>query len=396
MSAGSILLDYTVLERLARTPEMKNVIIGTGAPARDLRDKLLLLGLPVPFLVGDREDSEQGIRHYSAISKLEDPQSWRFILCCDLDEWTLIAPAQMEAFRLLGHASWNHPQVVRFCADTILYEQAGEYVTDAMNGNVVLREGKPYRIYGEEKEGVFRIHLLGLCQTGGVLQFTRESAPEQLQQLLDEAGFPCVVYAWSQPLNPIGNSISSLVRDLSPHQIDLLILYTGLVEQDPLRITTKNVLSTRVGTATSLQPFLLRAAAVHSGEISSGINHEIGLAALRAVQQRIFIALSRFHGYAFWDVVAPLTTILPQEQAKKLRGLSPGYLARQKRKIEEALAALDPRYTRDYTGLFAGVEDVRDMYTDSTHLSDQGNRLVAERFATEILQEFGGGRGVPQ
>ncbi len=107
----SMVLDSVTLARLADKPEYDNIVIGTGALARDMRKKLLLLGLNAPFLIGGHAEPEKGVRHYSEIANLGDPKRYRFILCCDTDEWELIAPAQTAAYAFLGISAENHPQV---------------------------------------------------------------------------------------------------------------------------------------------------------------------------------------------------------------------------------------------------------------------------------------------
>lgn len=385
----SIVLEYNLIERLTHDADIENIIIGTGALARDMRKKLQLLGLKAPFFIGDRSDDKNEIRHYSEIAGLGDPKQYRFIICCDIDEWTLIAPAQTAAYKFLGNAARNHPQVINFSAVPILHERAGKYITDSVNCDIILRDGRPYVVYGDENDkDSFRIHFLGFVQIGGILEFTRKSSPKLLHALLTQAGFNSTIYAWSQSRNPLGNNIMSFIRDVCFQKVDLLILYSGLVEQNPIRVVVKNGLSTRAGTVSS-NTFTVRVNNTYSGEISSGINHDINLTSLRQTQQRVFIALSRIYGFQFWDIIAPLSTILPEDQAIKFCGLSSGYLSKQKKRINEALNILDKQYTKDYTDTFIDVDDIYSMYADSMHLSDEGNRLVAERCASEILDTFG-------
>lgn len=91
----SMVLEYGMLVKLAKTPEIENIVIGTGTLACDMRKKLLLLGLKAPFMIGGVSDPERDIRHYSEIAGLGDPKQYRFIMCCDIDEWELMEPTQM-------------------------------------------------------------------------------------------------------------------------------------------------------------------------------------------------------------------------------------------------------------------------------------------------------------
>jgi hypothetical protein len=382
----SMVLDSGMLERLTAKPDYENIVIGTGAPARDLRTKLLLLGLRVPFLIGGRAEPEQGIRHYNEIAGLGDPKRYRFILCCDRDEWELMAPAQMAAYAFLGITAWNHPQVIKFSAIQVLWENAGDYITDAINCNTFLRDGHPYAVFGNGLADSLHIHILGSCQSGDLVRFSKDTVPKLLHSKLERAGLSSTIYAWGQPNNPVGDDIMRCIRDVCFHKCDLLIQYSG-ANVNPLHNVTKNALATTAGSVGVKHPFIWQCQSLDM-PASNGIDHDVDAFTLRKTQQRIFLALAKLHGFSFWDVLSPTSRILSGQQAMALKGRPPGYFFRQKQRKDMLLSVLDERYTKDYTEIFRDVDDIYAMFADSLHLSSEGNRLVAERFAADILEAF--------
>ena len=385
----SMVLKYNLIEKLAKNPDYENIIIGTGTLARDMRRKLVLMGLKAPYLVGEKSDQANDILHYSKIAELGSPDLYRFIICCDTDEWALIGDALQVIYKFLGHAVHNHPQVVRFSITNTLMEQAGKRIIDTANCNVYLGDNKPYVVFGDEDDGgSFNIHILGSCHAGGVCPFSRESYPEILSRLLIEAGFRTTVYSWGQVSTPVSDCIVSFIRDVCFYRADLVILYLA-DRYSPLSIAARNTLSSKAGTLAIKHPFITQLENTYNAKVSDGIDHDVTLQEIYTVQQRVFTAFSRLYGFTFWNIVPPTSVIIPEEQAVKLRGLSSGFLTRQRERKDEYLSVSNKEITKDYTDTFANVDDIFSMFIDEAHLSSAGNRLIAQRCAADILDAFG-------
>ncbi|MDR1203863.1 MAG: hypothetical protein LBL26_00055 [Peptococcaceae bacterium] len=386
MRRGFVIWE-NLLQRLAREPELENIILGTGVMARDLQTKLRLLSLKAPFLVGGSDDAENGIYHYSHIAELEPAERYRFIVCFDVDEWTLIAPAQSAVYSRLGVATYNHPRVIRLTGDSTLYERAGEFLIDAHIQNLFIRRDSPYAVYGNPGSGQFNIHIFGGCHASALFRYSQSAWPELLQNRLRECEFHTVVYAWGQPRESTADCLLQFLRDGINHKVDLLILEKSVNELDVLHVARYNLLPVREGSGVHEYIYQLRG--TYSGKIENGLKHNIDYTILWKTHHRVFSALAKRMGFTFWNIITSTGYSLPEEQARKLLGLSPGYLARKRKQKEAAISSVNGVCVKDYTDSFNGVDNIFEMYADISHLTDKGNEIIAERCAKDILQTFG-------
>ncbi|MDR1397715.1 MAG: hypothetical protein LBJ14_08290 [Desulfarculales bacterium] len=383
----SFVIFEDLLERLACRPELDNIILGTGVMARDLQIKLRLLNLKAPFLVGGSDDPEKGIYHYSRLAELESVERRRFIVCFDVDEWTLIAPAQAALYSRLAVTTSNHPLVIRLTSESIIYERAGEFFIDAHIQNLFTRHNRPYAVYGNPERRRFKIHIFGDCLESGLCRYPRFSWPELLRNRLRERGFAAVVYTWGQPGESSAECLLQFLRDGVNHKLDLLILGKNVTELDDLRNAHYNLLPVVQGIGA--HPYIAQWRAAYRGKTEEGLKHDIDAAVRWKMHHRIFLALARQMGFTFWNIIIPNAYSLPEAQALKLSGLSPGYLARRREQKEAAIASVNGVGVKDYTDSFSGVDNIFDMFADPVHLTDSGNEIIAERCARDILRTFG-------
>ncbi len=153
---------------------------------------------------------------------------------------------------------------------------------------------------------------------------------------------------------------------------------------NPLSAATKNALAARAGSISVKHP-LIRQCQSLGLPAGNGIDHDIDLFTLRKTQQKIFIALSKLYGFSFWDVLSPTGGILSEQQARSLKGTASGYFSREKERKDALLSVLDKRYTKDYSEIFWDADDIYSMFADAHHFSNEGNRIVAQRLASDIL-----------
>jgi hypothetical protein len=384
----SMVMDYGMLENLTKTPEYEHIIIGTEGLARDMQKKLTLLGLKVPYLVGANTDRENGILGYGDLAELGDPQKYKFIMCCDTSELNLQMVAQGAVYRFLGKAEVAHPQLFLFGLWDIRYESSKRF-TDSIAGNSFITDKRQYVVFGSpENTDDFHIHVLGTCYGCSIVRHSEHTFPKLLHDMLEESGFRNSVFDWAQPVHSVADNISKFIRDISFHRINLLILFLNAEATNPLSVVTKNALSTRAGSVINKPPFYTQYNPKNN-EVSNGINHMTDMTDIKIVQQKTLIALAKRHGFGFWDVVSPHPATLNNRQGKTLRGFTPGYLSRQRKRKDMLIASMDSRYTKDYSDTFAHVGDIGTLFMDYAHYSDDGNQLVAERFSADILNEFG-------
>ncbi|MDR1321140.1 MAG: hypothetical protein LBK56_06900 [Gracilibacteraceae bacterium] len=385
----SFVIWQNILERIASKPELENIILGTGSLARDLQNKLRLLNLKAPFLVGGRDDPGNGIRHYSRIAELEEAvERYRFIVCFDADEWALIAPAQSAVFQQLGIAAYNHPRVTRLTGDSMIYEQAGEFLTDANIQNLFVHDDRPYAIYGDQRENRFTIHLLGDCHASGLFRYTKRALPELLYERLRRKGFEVNIYAWGHPRESGADCLLQFLRDGIAYEANLVILEKNVIEFDALHVSRRNLLPIQAGTG--VHEYISQLRSSYTDEIGNGLDHDVEAAALWKTQHHVFLALAKQFGFTFWNIITPSGQSLPEDQARKLLNLSPGYLARRRKQKDAAVAAVKGECVKDYTDSFKDVDNIFEMYADISHLTDKGNEIIAKRCADDIVQAFGG------
>jgi hypothetical protein len=383
---NSFAIEQDILERLTKNPELENIILGTGAPAKDLQTKLRLLNLKAPFLVGDRDEPSNGIMHYNRLAELEDIARYRFIVCFDTDEWTLIAPAQSAVQKLLGMAVNSHPRLLILTTWAVLLERAGGVRNDAHVQGIYLKADRSFEVFGENRPDDFNIHILGSSTVSSILRCSERVWPEMLAGKLQNAKFNATVYVWGYHRAPFGNKLIAFLRDAQYYRPNLVIFY-GLKPHETLLYSARgNVLS--VFTAYMAQDFTHNMRWSYGCETSNGPEHSTGTRDILEIQHGVMTALAKLFQFTFWSVIAPQGELLPEAQERLFTGRSPGHLSVLRREKETALSVAGD-CIKDYTDSFSGVADIFDMYADSGHLTDRGNAIIAERFAKDILHTFG-------
>lgn len=375
---------------LAKNSDYINIILGTGPIARDLQTKLRLLGLNAPYLVGDRDDESAGIRHYKRLSEITDSTKYRFISCCDTNESALIGPSQSAVLKLLGTVMSNHPRFIQLTSNTVMFDSI-EKVNDVFSLTNGLLQGYPYARYGDGGNA-FKIQIWGGSTCRCICSYSQDMWPELMYGHLRAAGFNAEVYSWGQSLNSFSDCLLRFLRDGRSQNPDLVIFYTSAADLDPLIYKDKNMLATRSNERVNLLIRFMRSENMHTilGDISDGINHDADPVNLWAQRHRVMCALSKLFNFKFWNCLSPNPLTLPKEQAEKISGAPPGYLARIRRRKDKAVAASE-EYGKvmDFTDVLTGTDDISSFYLDNFHLTNEGNELVARRFASEILAEFG-------
>jgi hypothetical protein len=382
-------LTGEILERLAGEPEIENIVLGTGTLARDMQRKLRLLGLKAPFLVGGKDDPENGVLGPESLASLENHEKYRFISCFDMDEFALVATTHAIVYRLLGALSNSHPRFLLFSAVPLMSERAPELRVDPHVHNVRPRNGSAYIVYGNPSdEKALKIHLMGSCTVSSVYSHAERFVPELLWEKLRESGLGAVVYSWGQARASYADNLILFLRDVRLHNPDIVILAAQMSDLNPAKKPTKNTLAVNNYYNPHFSVHAMKS--VYPGQIGNGINHDIAPPLLAAVRHRIFSALSRQFGFAFWHVVNPGATTMSERQSSRLTGLSPGYLAREREMQGDALKAIGSSQVKDYSNIFDGVEDIFSIFSDLLHYTGKGNDILAQKLADDILDEFAG------
>jgi hypothetical protein len=383
----TFVIDEGFLAWIAGDDAYINIICGTGALARDFRRKLRLLRVDVPFLVGAEDNPEDGIRDYRNLATLENPEKYRFIVCCDVDEWDLIGPVQSALYRLVGLVSYSHPRVIRLTSDFAFYGQAGDLLADAHIHNVFLRAGRPFRLFGDADENAFDIHVFGASNSSSIFSCVARSWPDLLYEKLWESGVGAAVYSWGQPRATSADMLVAFLRDGRFYRPSLVVVCGGTNGYNPLSYSEKNVLSVRTGQGE--HEFMETLHGKYDMEICDGLrNGELDFDEVTDVQIKIFRCLSALYGFGFWHVLTPSPDCAAEGKARALTGMSTGYLGRMRERAER-ITGRNGDCTKDFTDVFDDIEDIFSMYTDLLHPTEQGNEIIARRFAEEILREFG-------
>ena len=372
------------LEKLTKDPKLDIIIIGTGAMARDAQRKLRLLNLNVSFLVGEHEDAENGIRHYSCIAELKPIERYFFVVC--EEDRRLTSSAQSAMYKALGIATTNHPRVLYFRG--LEPAEPGDcYYIDAQMHEILTRNDRSYVKYGNPSKDSFNIHIYGSCLVSSILHHTRKPWSEWLYEKLQAEDFPAVIYAWGNPKLKRSDCLMQLLRDGSPNKADLVIVYAGLSIFASYQVLRNNLIPVLVGPYSP--PFVGWMHNSYASPIGNGLQHSIDSVELWKMQQRIFCALSRQIGFTFWSIIPPSSITLPEEQSYRLTKLPVGYLARARQLKQDILSAVDSSTLKDYTDSFTEVENIFDMYISYNNLTDSGNEIIAERCKNDIISTFG-------
>jgi hypothetical protein len=387
---SSFVIWQNILERITSKPDLENIILGTGAIARDLQTKLRLMNLKSSFLVGDREDSTEGIVHYKRLSEVADDKNFRFICAFDTEEYALIAPVQSAVFKLLGVATYNHPRMFfsEYNRNTVMHElDSCTYQFDANIHDIALKSGLPYEMFGTTCFDAFNIHILGGSTASSIFSISQYSWARFLYERLNRSGFKVVVYNWAKAAESPADCLLEFLRDSVFHKADLVVLYSSGMTSSSLNVTTNNILSIR--TLSGVRQFNRGLRESYQNPTSNGLNFDLSESEIFDIQCCVFNALGKMFGFDFWSVVPPSGDLLPEKQARRLLGLSPGYLARKRSTKDGFLAKAAEYCVKDYSDTFAEVGEIFDMFADISHLTNEANELVAQRFTDDILRTFG-------
>ncbi|MDR1705739.1 MAG: hypothetical protein LBS19_13790 [Clostridiales bacterium] len=380
-------LSKEFLEQFTADAHITNVIMGTGVLARDMQRKLRLLNLKAPILIGAKDDPENGVLGYENLETLGNPESCRFICCMDMDEFALIAPVHSAVRKLLGSILVNNPRFIRFSTAPVLGERVPDLRVDAHVHSCRLSDGRFYTIHGDPGNSTaFNIHILGACTVSEMNNFAERSIPYLLWKELNMSGFNGTVYSWGQTEQTGGDNLVILLRDMRFYKPNLVILLGRWGELDPVKSMLKNVLA--VSTYHQLHYSVKLMQMRYNGEINNGIDHNIELAYIGMVQNKIFEALSKHMEFAFWHIIPPTSLLMAEEQSRTLTGLNAGYLSRQRKAKDGIVAMIGSPNVRDFTGIFDGEQDIFGLFVDATHFTDRGNGVIAHRMAQDILAEY--------
>jgi hypothetical protein len=371
------------LEQLTADAQITNVIMGTGVLARDMQRKLRLLNLKAPLLIGAEDDPENGVLGYENLETLGNPKSCRFICCIDMDEFALLAPVHSAVRKFMGSLLVN----IRFSTLTVLGERTPDLRVDAHVQSCRLRDGRFHTVHGDPVDAAaFKIHLLGSCTVSDLFNLAERTLPSLLWEELTLSGFNAVVYSWGQTEQSEGDNLVLLLRDMRFYKPDLVISAGHWGELDPVKSTLKNVLAVRTYHLPHYSVPLMEE--IYDAKINNGIDHNVESPYIAAVRHKIFVALSKHLGFAFWHIVPPGIFFFSGNQSQALTGLGAGYLSRQRKAKDDIVKMIDSPHLKDYTGIFDNEPDVFAMFADSVHFTGRGNSSLARKMARDILAEY--------
>jgi len=379
------IIHESLLSQLTEDVNVINIILGTGALARDMQRKLRLLNLKVPFLIGGYDDPENGIRHYNTLTELGDLQHHRFISCFNIDEYPLIAPTHSMVYKVLGVATENHPKVIRFSGH-LIRKKAGVYSIDSHIQECLVKDGNPYVVFGDINDNkAYVIHIYSGCIASGIFNHAENTIPKLLYDKLQNDGYNVIIYSWGQPSQPVSDSLIFYLRDGYHHKPDHVILFVNSADLDPINANKKNTLNVRTKYRT--HPAVRKIRSTYPGIVNEGIDYDVDELTIGLTQSKILSSMSKLQGFTLWNVFPPNSMTLSEEQSHRLLKLSPGFLARARKRKDEMIEVLSDLSVKDYTDTFDEVPDIFDMFVDIRHYTSGGNDLIAQRLADDLISE---------
>lgn len=244
-----------------------------------------------------------------------------------------------------------------------------------------------FYIHGDPYGSGKKVVLLG-NSAADPLFYPQKSWPEMLYEMLTEQGMNITVYNGAVTDYNSSNEVIKLFRDVLLLKPDIVISYSGIID-----------FRQYVPEYPYININLMRTA--QKWEEDNGKEVIYGLADKRSAYERwlenekIMQQICQMKGITFWGILQPWLGSGQENAWEKLQIWSDHYwqivfpqfesyidnVREFKERIREDVQ--ENVWLYDFTDIFLSIED-SDIYFDSIHVNEYGNRIVAEKF-NEIL-----------
>jgi hypothetical protein len=123
-----------------------------------------------------------------------------------------------------------------------LNERAGGIRNDAHVHGILLKDGRPFEVFGENRPDDFKIHILGSCLPSSIFRISEHAWSEILAERLRDAKFDATVYSWGHYGRSFGDDLIAFLRDVQYRRPNLVIFYGVRPHETRLYVARKNAL----------------------------------------------------------------------------------------------------------------------------------------------------------
>lgn len=360
-------------------------IYGTGAVETAFADCLKLLDYEFAGFLAD--DGTEGIKDGYPVMPVEE------IL---YEENFYVWVYDQEKSRKLRELGLRHFLEYECAVHSYGIVSDAKFCLDVNLGHTYLTDGKypGITVYGKEKKENYKIAVLGASTTEGV-QFPFESWPEILYKKLGQEGI--TLYNGGVSGYWLGQQMIKMMRDILPLKPDMLIVYDAYAElcniQHPFAFPYAM-------TAYEYAAAHMEGIRDYERKVSAGVDSGRDRYEYWLFSVRNMYALANVNHIRFFYFCAPW---LSSKNGKTIReknmliSASNGLWFDGDRNafryfLNDSQMTL-PDCVYDLSHIFDGEEDV---YMDSCHVWEKGNRIIAEEIMKVILSEiksYMGGEG---
>jgi hypothetical protein len=363
--------------------------------ARDLKKKLLLLGLNVEkYFFAGIDDEKNEVKHYERIREIANPTECRFWLFNEPEESHVIAKTMSVIKECIGKiiSFFDQKQVIQFAYNEINF---ASYPTAKLNSNIVGNiaysiDNKFSRTWGKITPEALKICIYGGSQIADIFVHNAISMTESLNNILNEYNISNYIKNRAQLAKTSGDSFAQFLIDNECGKFDLLLLTVGFTHRFKDG-SYKNHLSIRKTDAGGTLE------AVFAGEYfqqlfgipNYGVNFETDYLDILIGQLRAINAIGRIYGFRCWAIIFPQLDILPESQSRDISTRSARHRA-QIRNLKDEFVSKCTEYCKvlDLSAAFINYDNIFPFFMDEVHITEAGNEIISKQIANEIIKEY--------
>lgn len=263
-------------------------------------------------------------------------------------------------------------------------------ILDVNLGNSYIVHGKypGFVVYGEDRENDYKIAVLGSSTVDGTI-YSFRSWPEILYQELN--GNHITVYNGGVSGYTSGQELIKLIRDILPLHPDMVIVYDGQNDtaadvEYPFAFNYAKKIYDYAGGHLGDAAGVGSHAMVCSGAVAQKDLFDNWISNIRSMR-----AIAQDRKISFYSFCMPVLYSKREKTEKEKNMLVSAHLGAVKRQMETSFRNFmdmmrdKPEYMYDLSHVFDGQEDV---YMDTCHVWEKGNRIIAGEIKKIILPQL--------
>jgi hypothetical protein len=363
--------------------------------ARDLKKKLLLLGLNVEkYFFAGIDDEKNEVKHYERIREIANPTECRFWLFNEPEESHVIAKTMSVIKECIGKiiSFFDQKQIIQFAYNEI---NIASYPTAKFNSNIVGNiaysiDNEFSRNWGEITPEALKIRIYGGSQIADIFVHDTIGIAESLKDVLIENNIPNYIENRGQWTKTCSDSLAQSLIDGNFGKVDLLLFTVGFTNRfnDGSYKNYLSIRKTNVG-GTLEVVFIDEYFKQIFGLPNYGIDFDVDFLDILTGQLRAINAIGRIYGFSCRALILPQLDILPERQSQNVSTRSARHRA-QIRNLKDEFVSKCSEYSKifDLSTVFSDYDNITPFFIDEAHFTAAGNAIISQQIAKKIVEEY--------